>query len=48
VNRLRRDGKLIVFFFEDADHCFTQRVPRRTLVQVISEYLCQRYGSAGA
>jgi pimeloyl-ACP methyl ester carboxylesterase len=43
VNELCRTGKLKLFFIEDADHTFSRRVPRRTVVQKIADHLRQRY-----
>jgi hypothetical protein len=43
VSRLRRSRELDMFLIEKADHTFTSRRARRTLVQTIVRYLQERF-----
>lgn len=43
VRELRRTGRMSVYCFDGADHTFSRRTPRRTLIQAIAEHLCRRY-----
>ncbi len=43
VARLRKAGALDVSFISSADHTFTRRTPRRTLLEMLSDHMRQRY-----
>jgi hypothetical protein len=43
VEQMRQAGILSVSFIQDADHTFSARVRRRTVVQAIAEHLLRRY-----
>jgi hypothetical protein len=43
VEELKRAGTLKVHFIDDADHTFSERVPRLEAVRAIVAHFCERY-----
>jgi len=43
ANALRRAGKLTCAVFENADHTFSRRRPRQSIIQAIAKHLSARY-----
>jgi pimeloyl-ACP methyl ester carboxylesterase len=43
VKALRKAGWMDVHFIDGADHTFSCRTPRQTLIEAITEHLCRRY-----
>ena len=43
AKRMQRRGQLSVTFIEHADHTFSRRAPRTTLIDLLARHLCQRY-----
>jgi phospholipase/lecithinase/hemolysin len=43
AEQLRQAGQLTASFIKNADHTFSERVPRRAVVQAIAEHLTNRY-----
>ncbi|MBI3864416.1 MAG: alpha/beta hydrolase [Planctomycetia bacterium] len=47
VNSLRRTNKVTCVFIENADHTFSRRQPRRSMIQSVAQHLCSRYKDVG-
>lgn len=43
VHEMRRDGRMSVYFIEDADHTFSRRAARCALGQALTQHFVQRY-----
>jgi len=43
VKRMQQSGMLHVCTIPDSDHTFSRRLPRRKLLQSITDYLHERY-----
>ncbi len=47
VKKLIREKRIAIRFIEEADHTFSERLPRCEVIGTIVQHLVQRYRSAG-